>query len=69
MATILLTIGIIAVFFIFLSVRLIFLKEGQFKGTCASQSPELFKKGVDCACGKKVGECQTGQAQELVKAQ
>lgn len=59
MATILLTIGILALFFIGLSVRLIFLKDGEFKGTCASQSPELLAKGVDCACGKKAGECQT----------
>lgn len=61
MATIFLTIGILALFFIGLSVRLIFLKDGEFKGTCASQSPELLKKGVDCGCGKKVGECQTAQ--------
>lgn len=65
MATLFLTIGILALFFVGLSVRLIFLKNGEFKGTCASQSPELLAKGVDCACGKKVGECQTAQVKQV----
>ena len=57
MATLLLGIGFIAVFFILMSVRLIFLKDGQFKGTCASQNPYLNKEGATCGfCGKKVGE-------------
>jgi hypothetical protein len=44
------------VFFIFMSVRLIFLKDGQFKGTCASQNPYLNKEGTTCGyCGKTVG--------------
>lgn len=67
MVTVLLAIGILALFFVGLSVRLIFLKDGEFKGTCASQSPELMKKGVDCACGKKVGECQTAKLEQAVK--
>ena len=57
MATLFLGIGFIALFFILMSVRLIFLKNGQFKGTCASQSPYLNKEGATCGyCGKKVGE-------------
>ena len=57
MATVFLTIGFIAAFFILMSVRLIFLKDGKFKGTCASQSPFLNKEGATCGyCGKKVGE-------------
>ncbi|UII22017.1 hypothetical protein [Fulvivirga ligni] len=55
--TLLLTIGFIGVFFILMSVRLIFIKDGQFKGTCASQNPYLNKEGATCGfCGKKVGE-------------
>jgi hypothetical protein len=55
MTTLFLTLGIVAVFFILLSVRLIFLKNGEFKGTCASQSPFLNKEGVTCSlCGKTV---------------
>ena len=51
MATVLLTIGIFAIFFIFMSVRLIFLKGGKFRGTCASQKAE----GGTCGyCGEDV---------------
>lgn len=57
MTTLFLGIGFIALFFILMSVRLIFVKNGQFKGTCASQSPYLNKEGTTCGyCGKKVGE-------------
>jgi len=55
MATVYLTLGFVAVFFILMSVRLIFLKDGQFKGTCASQNPYLNKDGENCSyCGKTV---------------
>lgn len=55
MTTVLFTIGFIALFFILMSVRLIFLKNGEFKGTCASQSPFLNKEGATCGfCGKTV---------------
>jgi hypothetical protein len=57
MATVLLGIGFVALFFILMSVRLIFLKDGQFKGTCASQNPFLNKEGESCGfCGRKPGE-------------
>ena len=53
MAVFLLTIVVIGLFFILMSVRLIFLKDGEFKGTCASQSPFLNKEGETCGyCGK-----------------
>ena len=53
MATVLLGIGFIALFFVLMSVRLIFKKGGEFKGTCASQSPYLNKEGTTCGyCGK-----------------
>ena len=53
MATVLLGVGFIGLFFILMSVRLIFLKDGEFKGTCASQNPFLNKDGADCSyCGK-----------------
>lgn len=55
MTTVLLGIGFIAAFFLLMSVRLIFLKNGEFKGTCASQSPYLNKDGSQCGyCGKTV---------------
>lgn len=53
MTTVLLGIGFIAFFFILMSVRLIFKKNGEFKGTCASQSPFLNKEGATCGyCGR-----------------
>jgi hypothetical protein len=53
MTTLLLTLGLVGTFFVFMSVRLILLKNGEFKGTCASQSPFLNKEGVRCGyCGK-----------------
>lgn len=55
MTTLYLTLGFIALFFIMMSVRLIFLKGGQFRGSCASQSPFLNEEGATCGyCGKKV---------------
>lgn len=55
MATLYLTLGFLALFFILMSVRLIFLKNGEFKGTCASQNPYLNKDGGTCSyCGKEV---------------
>ena len=56
MAVFLLTLGIFAAFFILMSVRLIFIKNGEFRGTCATQSPFLAKEGITCGyCGKVVG--------------
>jgi hypothetical protein len=58
--TTLLTIGFIAVFFVLMSVRLLLKKDGEFKGTCASQNPYLVKEGITCsgACGGN-GQCKT----------
>ncbi|WP_026966752.1 hypothetical protein [Algoriphagus terrigena] len=55
MTTVFITVGFVALFFILMSVRLIFLKNGEFKGTCASQSPYLNQEGITCSlCGKTV---------------
>ncbi|MFT6053767.1 MAG: hypothetical protein ACJAS3_003415 [Roseivirga sp.] len=55
MTTLFLTLGLVGTFFIFMSVRLIFLKNGEFKGTCASQNPFLNKEGAPCGfCGKEM---------------
>ena len=51
----LLTIGFFALFFVLLSVRILLKKNGEFKGTCASQNPYLNKEGATCGfCGKTV---------------
>ena len=52
MTTFFLVLGFVALFFGLMSVRLIFLKDGEFKGTCASQNPYLNKEGATCGfCG------------------
>lgn len=57
MTIVLVTIGFIALFFILMSVRLILLDKGEFKGTCASQSPFLNKEGGTCGyCGKNISQ-------------
>jgi len=57
MAVFLLSLAVFALFFILMSVRLIFIKNGEFRGTCATQSPYLAKEGITCGyCGKVLGE-------------
>ena len=60
--TTLFTIGFIALFFVLMSVRLLFKKEGEFKGTCASQNPYLVKQGITCggACAT-TGVCENDE--------
>jgi hypothetical protein len=57
MTVFLLTLAIFGLFFVLMSVRLLFVKNGEFRGTCATQSPFLAKEGITCGyCGKIVGE-------------
>lgn len=46
--------------FAMFSVRILFKKGGEFRGTCAGNNPLLEKEGVVCGvCGRKPGEdCQ-----------
>ncbi len=60
MTVFLFTLGIFALFFVLMSVRLLFIKNGEFRGTCATQSPYLAKEGITCGyCGKTLGEGDT----------
>ena len=57
MITFLFTLGVFGLFFALMSVRLFFIKNGEFRGTCATQSPFLAKEGLVCGyCGKTMGE-------------
>lgn len=57
MMTFLFALGVFALFFALMSVRLFFVKNGEFRGTCATQSPFLAKEGIVCGyCGKTIGE-------------
>ena len=68
MLTFLLAIGLVGLFFVGMSVRLIFLKKGEFKGTCASQNPFLQKEGATCGyCGKEVGSCDNEKSENEVE--
>ena len=55
---------LVGFFFVALSLRLILIKGGEFKGTCASQNPYLNPKGEECGyCGKTVTpgtDCKKG---------
>ena len=56
MAVFLVTLFILGLFFVLMSVRLLFVKDGEFRGTCATQSPFLAKEGITCGyCGKVIG--------------
>ena len=68
MAVLFLSIGFVAVFFILMSVRLLLVKNGEFRGTCASQSPWLNKEGVTCNyCGKTLTEGESCGKEETEK--
>lgn len=57
MAVFLVTLAVFALFFLLMSVRLLLVKNGEFRGTCATQSPYLAKEGITCGyCGKVIGE-------------
>jgi len=55
MTTLIATMVIVGAFFVLMGVRLIFIKDGEFKGTCATQNPYLKQAGIKCACGKEGG--------------
>ena len=53
MKLILLTIGLLALGVAGIAIKIWAKKDGEFAGTCASQSPFLNKKGESCGyCGK-----------------
>ena len=53
--TTILTLVLVGLFFIGMSVRLLLLNNGEFKGTCASQALFLNKEDVKCGfCGKEM---------------
>lgn len=53
----LLTFGLLALSFAGIAIKILTKKQGEFSGTCASQSPFLNKEGEPCSlCGKKPDE-------------
>jgi len=60
---IILSIGLVLIGFFLFSVRLLFVKNGEFKGTCANNNPFMAKEGAACGvCGRQPGEaCAEGK--------
>ena len=55
--TIVLTAIILLMVIAGMGIRILLIKDGEFKGTCASNSPFLNKDGESCPmCGKKPDE-------------
>ena len=60
MKVVLVTIGLLALGIIGMAVKILGKKDGEFAGTCASQSPYLNKEGEACTiCGStSSGQCK-----------
>lgn len=57
MSTLLYTIIFIGAAIFLFSIRIIFVKGGEFRGTCSSNNPMLKNEIGDCTvCGRKPGE-------------
>jgi len=64
----LLTIGLLALAFAGIAIKIWAKKDGAFSGTCASQSPFLNKEGEACGmCGKLPSE-QDCKKEDLTEA-
>lgn len=76
MKVILLAVGFLALAFAGIAIKILIKKDGEFAGTCASQSPFLNKEGEACGfCGAsadekcKKEEIETSSLTEVVKSQ
>jgi len=62
MKLLLLTIGLLALAFTGIAIKIWAKKNGEFAGTCASQNPHLNKEGEACGyCGKLPSEQDCGK--------
>ncbi len=59
MKLVLITIGMLALAFAAIAIKIWAKKDGKFAGTCASQNPHLNKAGETCSyCGKLPENCE-----------
>lgn len=60
MKLVLLSVGLLAVAFAGIAIKILVKKDGKFAGTCASNNPMLREEGIACSvCGAKPEEqCQ-----------
>ncbi len=65
----LLSIALLGLGFAFIAIRILLVKNGEFKGTCANNNPFMQKQGVTCGvCGKVAGESCDNDKDELQPA-
>ena len=66
MKLILLSIGLVALCFAGIAIKLIVKKDGEFSGTCASNNPYLNREGEACSfCGAQPDEKCKKPAEEI----
>lgn len=52
-----LAVAVVVLSFFLFSLRILFVKGGEFRGTCANNNPFLQKQGATCGiCGRTAGE-------------
>ncbi len=52
-----LAVAVVLLAFFLFSLRILFVKGGEFRGTCANNNPFLQKQGATCGvCGRTAGE-------------
>ena len=57
MKLLLITVGLLALAFAGIAIKIWARKDGAFAGTCASQNPHLSREGATCGlCGKTASE-------------
>ena len=68
--TVILTLVVISLVFFGFSLRILFVKDGEFRGTCATNNPMLKNELGDCpVCGKKPEEdCKKDETERGWKA-
>ncbi len=61
METFLFSLAVFAIALVLLSVRILILKSGEFRGTCSTQNQALHEEGIDCGvCVQKENDlCPT----------
>jgi hypothetical protein len=65
LTVLLLSVFIVLIAFALFSLRIIFVKNGKFHGTCASNNPHLQNEGAVCGvCGRKPGEACGDETQK-----
>ena len=64
MALVLIAIGMLAIAFAGIAIKILVKKDGQFAGTCASNNPLLQEEGAACGlCGARPEEqCKSDEA-------